>query len=100
MVTSLGAIDMNSAATIPASAMPATTALKRPRLAKRMSDGAIWYFSRIALIKRLGSEPGAATATVFPFRSATLVMLERTISCLLYTSDAADDLTRVDLGGR
>src|SRR5665811_585467 len=24
----------------------------------------------------------------------------RTMSCLLYTSDAADDLTRVDLGGR
>ncbi|GAB5781724.1 hypothetical protein JMUB7523_26640 [Staphylococcus aureus] len=23
-----------------------------------------------------------------------------TIFCLLYTSDAADDLTRVDLGGR
>src|SRR5665811_1491643 len=24
----------------------------------------------------------------------------RMVSCLLYTSDAADDLTRVDLGGR
>src|SRR5665811_2632396 len=24
----------------------------------------------------------------------------QTITCLLYTSDAADDLTRVDLGGR
>src|SRR5665811_2454757 len=26
--------------------------------------------------------------------------IERNASCLLYTSDAADDLTRVDLGGR
>ena len=25
---------------------------------------------------------------------------ERRYTCLLYTSDAADDLTRVDLGGR
>src|SRR5665811_1446322 len=26
--------------------------------------------------------------------------LDRAVPCLLYTSDAADDLTRVDLGGR
>src|SRR5665811_247310 len=27
-------------------------------------------------------------------------IFRRLLSCLLYTSDAADDLTRVDLGGR
>src|SRR5665811_2465332 len=27
-------------------------------------------------------------------------LLQHRLSCLLYTSDAADDLTRVDLGGR
>ena len=31
---------------------------------------------------------------------ATTKMVEAAKVCLLYTSDAADDLTRVDLGGR
>src|SRR5665811_2536855 len=30
----------------------------------------------------------------------TDIVVSPLISCLLYTSDAADDLTRVDLGGR
>ncbi|GAB5856438.1 hypothetical protein [Staphylococcus aureus] len=28
------------------------------------------------------------------------IFIDQPLSCLLYTSDAADDLTRVDLGGR
>ena len=33
-------------------------------------------------------------------KGAGLVRSKRGVGCLLYTSDAADDLTRVDLGGR
>ncbi|GAB5779886.1 hypothetical protein JMUB7523_26450 [Staphylococcus aureus] len=33
-------------------------------------------------------------------RQVHTVSVGQYLSCLLYTSDAADDLTRVDLGGR
>src|SRR5665811_1767930 len=42
---------------------------------------------------------GAAERLLHGFALSILVH-ERHYSCLLYTSDAADDLTRVDLGGR
>src|SRR5665811_1972791 len=43
-----------------------------------------------------------ATAMAFLYflqAGATPIILETGMGCLLYTSDAADDLTRVDLGG-
>src|SRR5665811_1677506 len=35
-----------------------------------------------------------------PTNYTAVTLIERYWACLLYTSDAADDLTRVDLGGR
>src|SRR5665811_2279453 len=45
-------------------------------------------FDRLTEVTGFGSNPGA------------LRMFKYVPACLLYTSDAADDLTRVDLGGR
>src|SRR5665811_2528555 len=38
--------------------------------------------------------------TMKAYNEAARGLLYDTAACLLYTSDAADDLTRVDLGGR
>ena len=42
----------------------------------------------------------AVAALVGPQNAATPTVVETPQSCLLYTSDAADDLLCVDLGGR
>ena len=39
-------------------------------------------------------------ATVMPRLRLTVVLVALGLCCLLYTSDAADDLLCVDLGGR
>src|SRR5665811_1146621 len=49
------------------------------------SDGATW---------------AKGTSTRLESRLARPALLTNSMACLLYTSDAADDLTRVDLGGR
>src|SRR5665811_2633554 len=60
---------------------------------------------------RRGRQPGPAGEQVAEHSEGVLAILagggqvgadreERPGTCLLYTSDAADDLTRVDLGGR
>src|SRR5665811_1746392 len=43
---------------------------------------------------------GMALTTFFGMSHGRLSQPPSSYSCLLYTSDAADDLTRVDLGGR
>src|SRR5690554_3147675 len=43
---------------------------------------------------------GAGVVKNAPNKDNAVKLLEYLSSCLLYTSDAADDLTRVDLGGR
>ena len=39
-------------------------------------------------------------ASIISFSARKLKMITPRISCLLYTSDAADERSRVDLGGR
>src|SRR5665811_2442247 len=41
-----------------------------------------------------------AATSWYPNPGSPVLMISMSICCLLYTSDAADDLTRVDLGGR
>src|SRR5665811_1290835 len=53
---------------------------------------ALWASSRKDRVSTVAPEWDTATAT-YPGRKVVA-------ACLLYTSDAADDLTRVDLGGR
>src|SRR5665811_2365432 len=42
---------------------------------------------------------GGGVRGVLDVRDCPNVLIDTSVACLLYTSDAADDLTRVDLGG-
>ena len=50
--------------------------------------------------ERKGFIQGLTLTVILGFFFTLLQAYEYHHACLLYTSDAADDLTRVDLGGR
>ena len=50
-------------------------------------------------VYRIGPEIKLGSVDI-SFTNASLFMVISSLACLLYTSDAADDSLRVDLGGR
>src|SRR5665811_1757099 len=73
--------------TMPPSPDPATCERSIPRSLANLRTGGL---ARALLLPAPSTETGCAVTGSAAMGSA----------CLLYTSDAADDLTRVDLGGR
>src|SRR5665811_2626579 len=54
----------------------------------------------VAILRELNRETGLTILLIEHVMRAVMALASRILVCLLYTSDAADDLTRVDLGGR
>src|SRR5665811_2536632 len=78
--------------------------LSDPARCQELVEAAIESYNRVDILVNSAGIIFRATAeetTNQQWRSTIAVNVDATFfTCLLYTSDAADDLTRVDLGGR
>src|SRR5665811_676215 len=59
-----------------------------------------WLISNSSMMPRCAFSATAEVTWVRTTMPSVQVVVQEVSGCLLYTSDAADDLTRVDLGGR
>src|SRR5665811_1084107 len=85
-------------ATVVVALVAATVGLRQVREARRLREDQAQPYV-VAIMEQNLTAP-SIIEIAFRNYGTTAARNIHVMSCLLYTSDAADDLTRVDLGGR